>query len=668
MSSFARFWGLSFTLLFIAACGGGGGGDGGDGTSNPHPPPSSTMAPTSLKMSSDLGDFVGDGRNYSYSQANADFTVVAQGGLLVVDVLGDARWRGEFQMPRGYSKLATGTYNNLTRYPLHDPVIGGMNWIGDSRACAGVAGAATINKVVYEADQLVELDMQFTQYCDGQSFALRGELHWNAKDTTRPPGPAAPPAGLWQPATGITPATGTYVYLESQPDDYIGAGSTYLYTNADSIIVATVGTGSVQVHVTGDEFWNGVFQGMSTLGLLEPGYYGNLKEYPFHNPAAGGLNWSGEHRSCGRAVGWFVVDSVTYSDASLVAAEIRFEQRCVYSTGVLRGKIRWDGTDMPPTRGPVAPPPDLWQPAPGATPATGNYVYFEVPEGNFVDSGKTFLYTQADSMLSVRTRTAHVGIDVTGDKYWIGDFVGMAGIDRLEVGYYGNLLRYPVHNPTVGGVSWRGADLLCGGGWFVVDAAVYEGGTLKSIELRFEQGCGLPTARLRGKIRWSADDTTVATGPTAPPAGLWQPANGATPASGNYAYFESLIGASFGEPQKYLYTAENSQIFVDSEAALLMVRIHEDPSWWGDLQGMNSLDRFEVGYYGDLQSFPLHNPAKGGLRWVSSATAGCNTLSGWFVIDAVTYDGATLASIEARFEQRCTGSTSVLHGKLRWSR
>ena len=50
------------------------------------------------------------------------------------------------------------------------------------------------------------------------------------------------------------------------------------------------------------------------------------------------------------------------------------------------------------------------------------------------------------------------------------------------------------------------------------------------------------------------------------------------------------------------------------------------------------------------------------------ATAGCNTLTGWFVVDAVTYDGSTLTSIEARFEQRCTGSTSVLHGKLRWSR
>jgi hypothetical protein len=619
-------------------------------------------------MTSDPGDFVGDGRSYTYSQSTADFTVVVQGGLLVVEVRGDERWRGEFQMPNGYSTLVTGTFNNLARYPLHDPVIGGLNWVSNGRTCAGVNGTVTIRKATYVANELTELEMQYTQYCDGTSFALRGDLRWNAKDTTTPPGPASPPAGLWQPPSGVTPASGTYVYLESQPDDYIGGGGTYLYTQANAIFATGAGTGNVRVRLEGDEDWSGTFQGMSTLSRLEPGYYGNLRGYPYHNPAVGGLDWSGASRACGGSVGWFVVDSVTYSGGALVGVDIRFEQRCVYRTGVLRGKIHWDANHVSEAPGPITPPPNLWQPAPGATPATGNYVYFEVPTGNFAQSGQSFLYTQANSVLSVRTRGAGMAMEIVGDHSWTGEFQGMSALGELEVGYYGNVQRYPVHNPTVGGISWQGGTLLCGAGWFVVDAVVYEGDVLKSIDLRFEQNCGSATSLLRGKIHWSADDTTVAPGPVTPPPGLWEPAPGATPASGNYAYFESLIIPSGGPPRKYLYTPDNAALFVDAGAALVTVRVNGDGRWSGELQGMNSLSQLVVGYYGDLRGYPLPNPAKGGISWSSTVASNCGgPTTGWFVVDAVTYDGSTMTSIEVRFELRCTNGTSVLNGKLRWS-
>lgn len=667
-----RCRGLAAALLCVivtAGCGGGGGGSSnGGGTSNPPPPPVSTTAVTSLKMTSDPGDFVGDGRTYSYSQANADFTVAAQGGLLSVEVLGDEKWGGVFQMPSGYSTLATGTYNNLALYQLHDPVIGGLRWTSDGRSCAGVNGSVTIRKAIYEGSTLTELDLQFTQYCDGRSFALRGELRWNAKDPTAPPGPKAPPAGLWQPPNGATPSSGTYVYLESQPDDYIGAGGTYLYTPTTALIRADAGLGNVQVRLAGDEYWYGTFQGMSSLSRLEPGYYGNLRWYPDHNPAVGGIDWSGEGRTCGAAVGWFVVDSITYRDSALAAAEIRFEQRCVGRTGVLRGKVRWDSNDQSQAPGPVAPPPNLWQPAPGTTPTAGNYVYFEVPNGNFVDSGKAFLYTQANSILKPRALTPGMAMEIEGDKSWVIDFWAMRVIDRLQVGYYGNLQQAPFHNPAVGGIAIRGDDLLCGRGWFVVDAVVYEGDALKSIDLRFEIDCGTSTSLLRGKIHWSDDDPTVPPGPTVPPVGLWEPAPGVTPAAGTFAYFESSIDPAVAT-RTFLYTPDNASFFVDAGAALMLARINaSDAAWSGALQGMNSIRRLELGYYGDLQRNLFHNPAKGGLEWGSTVTGGCNELTGWFVIDAVTYEGLTLTSIDARFEQRCVGTNVMLRGRFRWSR
>jgi hypothetical protein len=55
----------------------------------------------------------------------------------------------------------------------------------------------------------------------------------------------------------------------------------------------------------------------------------------------------------------------------------------------------------------------------------------------------------------------------------------------------------------------------------------------------------------------------------------------------------------------------------------------------------------------------------GGLSW-SGQGRGCNTLSGWFIIDNVTYSGVTLSSIDLRFEQRCEVTGPALHGKIHW--
>ncbi len=74
---------------------------------------------------------------------------------------------------------------------------------------------------------------------------------------------------------------------------------------------ATVGR--LSVGLSGSKNWNGDFQAMNVLSALQPGYYGNRQRFAFHNPAVGGLSWSGDGRGCNTLTGWFVVDSVTYS-------------------------------------------------------------------------------------------------------------------------------------------------------------------------------------------------------------------------------------------------------------------------------------------------------------------------------------------------------------------
>ncbi|HWS15612.1 MAG TPA: hypothetical protein VN450_05395, partial [Candidatus Methylomirabilis sp.] len=166
-----------------------------------------------------------------------------------------------------------------------------------------------------------------------------------------PSGPAyPPPGGLWEPASGATPPSGNYVYLQSDPGDYIGAGQTYAYTQADAMLSVAPAGGHFSARVTGEQDWWGDFQVMNPLTLLQPGHYGDLQRYPFHNPVRGGLSWSGEGRGCNTLTGWFILDNVTYDSGVLTAIDLRFEQHCEGGAPALHGRIHWtwDDNTVPP--------------------------------------------------------------------------------------------------------------------------------------------------------------------------------------------------------------------------------------------------------------------------------------------------------------------------------
>ena len=298
--------------------------------------------PNSIRLQSDVNDYIGAGRSYQYSRSNAQLTVTATSGLLTVRVDGDENWSGEFQVPRTLMQFQPGTYANLSRYPFHDPAVGGLNWSGEGRGCNTLRGSFTVSRAIYANGVLEAIDLAFEQFCEGGAAALRGQIHWTSADNASPPGPVNPqPAGLWEPAPGATPATGSYVHLRSDSGDYIGGGGTYTYTRPDALLDVTATSGLLHVSVTGSQDWSGDFQAMLSIAQLQPGYYGDLLRYPFHNPAKGGLSWSGEGRGCNTLRGWFVVDSISYSNGELTAVELRFEQRCEGGSAALHGKISW---------------------------------------------------------------------------------------------------------------------------------------------------------------------------------------------------------------------------------------------------------------------------------------------------------------------------------------
>ena len=498
---------LIASICLISSCGSGGASSTGQQPVTTTP----QTDPNYVRLTSDPGDYVGGGNEYAYSNANAIISVTNGSGLLTINIDGDLTWNGIFQLPDTYTQLAVGTYNNLTRYASHDDAVGGISFGGngndDGSGCDTLTGTLTIDKVSFDGTTLTAIDFRFVQYCNGVSAALRGEIHWDANDTTRPTGPLlTPPVGLWQPAIGVVPSSGNYFYLESEAGDSVGSGGTYLYTPDTSVIRINAVDRRLSVDAYGDEEWDAEFKVMISLDQLEVGYYGQLQRYPFHNEARGGIRVSGEGRNCSNLTGWFVVDSVTYDATSLEAFELRFEQICEGSTAALHGAIRWDVNDTTLPPGPVLPvPTGLWRPAPGITPATGSYIYLESEIGDWVGEGNSVVYTPADRQFTVRT-SADKSLAVETDPYerWRGDFIAMDFLNRLEVGYYGNVQRYSYNNPALGGMSWIRVGRTCEtvSGWFAVDSITFDGAAVTAVDLRFEQHCNDAEPALHGEVHW----------------------------------------------------------------------------------------------------------------------------------------------------------------------
>jgi uncharacterized repeat protein (TIGR01451 family) len=638
--------------------------------------PVSPDSPSFMVLQSDVGDYVGGGGSYSYSNQNAVFEVFETSpGVLSLKVMSDEDWNGSFYMPQGVAQMQTGTYTDLIGAPFHDPATGGFELGGGSRACGPHSDWFKVDDVVYAAGQIVSIDIRFEQHCGGSAPALRGQLHWNANDATRPPGPVnPPPTGLWEPAPGSTPPSGNYVYTVSDPQDVVGQGRTDTYTQANAVLTArSEATGELTFSAIGDQHYGATFKAMVPLTRIEPGYYPDVQRWPFGNPALGMMSVFGPGPGCNELSGWFVIDTITFSGADVTALDARFEQHCENRTPALRGKIHWRSDDPTQPAGPQVPPPaGLWAPPAGSVPATGNVVYLQSDAGDFIGQGMTKVYTPLDSVIEVGGGgMTPVGnrfqLTVRSDEEWTGYFQAMNTLSDLQPGYYGNLQQFPENNPTVGGISWNGEGRGCSDatGWFVIDSVTYSGSALDSIELRFEQHCEGVTAALHGLIRWSAADMRTPLPPQVPPpSNLWSPSSGATPASGNYVYLQSEAGDFIGQGETHLYTSANADFAMSTAGSQLNVEVDIAGAltWGSYFIPMVPLTQLQVGYYGDLTG---HNIAKGLFSWYGNGRA-CGSPSGWFVVDDVSYASGSLTSIDLRFEQHCEGAVPALHGKIHW--
>jgi hypothetical protein len=309
--------------------------------------PDITHPPNTIRLESEAGDPVAGGNAYQYTQTNSLIRVerVGYNGFVQVEINGDEWWHGCFQLPDAIDQFRPGSYSGLQRHscrPNHDLVIGGLSWHGGPNfvGCNTLNGAIHVDSATYVGYDMRALHFRFVQHCEGNAAALRGTVHWRADDTTLPPGPVQPIPELWAPDAQAMPG-GNYLYIVSEVGDAVGEGLTYLYDDANAAFSVSTYGRRLMVVVESDVIWDGFFEQMLPLPLLEPGYSGDLGSWPTHNPAKGGLSWRKRHVSCERVTGWVAVDAVRYSGPELSEIALRFEQHCQGSAGRLRGALVW---------------------------------------------------------------------------------------------------------------------------------------------------------------------------------------------------------------------------------------------------------------------------------------------------------------------------------------
>jgi hypothetical protein len=149
-----------------------------------------TMQDGTLTMTSDPGDWVGQGGSYSFSTpGNLFFARSSQGGSdITVTVRPDPSsavyWSLEFAAP-GRQPLVPGTYTGAVRASERGLSSPGLYVSGELRGCSSVTGSFTVLDATYEPSGYVDsFHATFEQHCDGVAPALRGEVQ-----VTNPPPP-----------------------------------------------------------------------------------------------------------------------------------------------------------------------------------------------------------------------------------------------------------------------------------------------------------------------------------------------------------------------------------------------------------------------------------------------------------------------------------------------
>jgi hypothetical protein len=150
------------------------------------PPPGAVPARGNyFYLESRGGDPVGLDLTFLFTDTNAPPIVTVNGRRLRVSVGGPVPWLAEFDPGVAVVGLVVGFVGSIAGPPLGNPVTGGLHVTNQGRGCERATGWFVVDRVLFVDGLLSEIELRFSQQCEGSSGVLRGQLRWHAVDAPR---------------------------------------------------------------------------------------------------------------------------------------------------------------------------------------------------------------------------------------------------------------------------------------------------------------------------------------------------------------------------------------------------------------------------------------------------------------------------------------------------
>ena len=129
---------------------------------------------TVLAMSSQPGDYIGQGQQYLITQSDAIFTPSTSANVVTISANNGDSWQTDFAGPTS-ARLTPGEYLNAQRYPFQPAGTPGLSVYGAGRGCNTLTGNFDVLKAVYGGTgALKSFAADFEQHCEGATPALFG--------------------------------------------------------------------------------------------------------------------------------------------------------------------------------------------------------------------------------------------------------------------------------------------------------------------------------------------------------------------------------------------------------------------------------------------------------------------------------------------------------------
>lgn len=162
---------------------------------------STVSAETTINLTSQPGDYIGQGRSYQYNDENSLITFKRNYdngiGISIANLPGEPSLRWSWDMAAaGNTELQVGAYEGAERFPFQAIENPGLSFSGDGRGCNRLTGSFEIYEVAYDGGgNVTALNAKFEQHCEGVAAALKGDISFN---TVQPVGVSAIGLGGYQ--------------------------------------------------------------------------------------------------------------------------------------------------------------------------------------------------------------------------------------------------------------------------------------------------------------------------------------------------------------------------------------------------------------------------------------------------------------------------------------